>query len=90
MISAEQIRTIVFKEGFAACGFSDPILKPANIMQFKKWINAGYHADMQWMERNIDRRLDLRKKFSWAKFILMFLCRTPGFPDMLLAAIITK
>ncbi len=71
MISAEQIRTIVFKEGFAAYGFSDPVLRPAHTMHFKKWINAGYQADMQWMERNIDRRLDMRKRFPWVKSILM-------------------
>lgn len=70
MISAEQIRTVVFKEGFAAQGFSDPVLKPANIIHFKKWINAGYQAEMQWMERNIEQRLDIRKRFPWVKSVL--------------------
>lgn len=70
MISAEQIRTIVFKEGFAAYGFSDPVLKSAHIMHFKKWINAGYQADMQWMERNIEQRLDIRERFPWVKSVL--------------------
>ncbi|MBC8491712.1 MAG: tRNA epoxyqueuosine(34) reductase QueG [Candidatus Marinimicrobia bacterium] len=70
MISADQIRTTVFKEGFAAYGFSDPVLKPAHLMRFKKWINAGYQADMQWIERNIEQRLDIRERVPWVKSVL--------------------
>jgi epoxyqueuosine reductase len=38
--------------------------------QYRDWIAAGKHGEMRYLEKNIDERLDITRKFPWAKSIL--------------------
>jgi len=53
--------------GFIGIGFSPPV-KPFFMGKFKNWVASGKHAEMTWMERNIDIREDPTR--------LLFKCST--------------
>jgi len=42
--------------GFSACGISKPVLLREQETYFQKWIENGYHADMSYMNKNIEKR----------------------------------
>lgn len=54
----ELIRNEALRLGFVACGFSRvrelSELKPI----YNNWIDSSYHATMEYMERNIEKRID--------------------------------
>ena len=52
---ASDIKTLARELGFAACGISGINLgeHPAYL---KKWLEAGYAGDMQWMHNHLDKR----------------------------------
>lgn len=52
----EALRESIQALGFDAVRFTD--LGPISNTRLREWIAAGYHADMAWMERSIEKRLD--------------------------------
>ncbi len=52
----EALRESIQSLGFDAVRFTD--LSPISNNRLKEWIAAGYHADMEWMARSIEKRLD--------------------------------
>ena len=54
---AQNIRQMARELGFSACGITGVDLgeHPAYL---KKWLAAGYHGDMGWMENHQDKRAD--------------------------------
>lgn len=54
---AEHTKTLARELGFSACGISGVNLgeHPAYL---KKWLDAGFHGDMQWMANNLEKRFD--------------------------------
>ncbi|WP_114417261.1 tRNA epoxyqueuosine(34) reductase QueG [Marinospirillum perlucidum] len=54
---AQQIKDLAKDYGFAATGISSVDLgeHPAYL---KKWLDAGYEGEMQWMHRHLDKRCD--------------------------------
>lgn len=55
----EDIRSEALRLGFSACGFAKA--EPVNDEMTEvldRWVANGYHADMQYMERNRNLRLD--------------------------------
>lgn len=38
--------------------------------QYRDWIAAGKHGEMHYLEKNIDERLDVTRKFPWARSVL--------------------
>jgi len=73
MITREQIKGFLRISKLSAGGISKPVLEEKYLRQFEKWLNRGYHADMEWLKRTKDDRIDIRKKFSWAKSVLVVL-----------------
>ena len=67
--AAETIKTLARETGFdlvgvtraAASNYSDA---------YRAWIAAGKHGAMEFLARGIDDRLDITKKFPWAKSIV--------------------
>ena len=55
----QAIQTEAKRLGFEACGFAkaEPV-DEAMVHVLDHWTDSGYHADMQYMERNRDLRLD--------------------------------
>ena len=59
MTPAEQ--TAHLRDRLTALGFDDvrfAAVGPGPLAPLRAWLDAGHHADMHWMERTVDKRLD--------------------------------
>jgi epoxyqueuosine reductase len=58
--------------GFDACGFAkaEPLPKKDQI-NVESWLKDGFHGDMSYMERNLDKRLDPRLLVEGSKSVVM-------------------
>jgi len=52
----EALREAILAEGFDEVRFAD--LSPVPEERLRKWIEAGYHADMEWLRNSIEKRLN--------------------------------
>lgn len=52
----ETLRELIRGYGFDAVRFTN--LEPLENNRLKEWVNAGYHADMEWLKRSVEKRLD--------------------------------
>lgn len=57
--------------GFSECGFASYRLMDSELEHYKSWLSSGYNADMDWMERNLEARLDVRKLLPSAKTVIV-------------------
>lgn len=66
LIKAEALRL-----GFSACGLApaEPVDK-VYAERKRQWVSEGRHADMQYMERNMDKRLDPRLLVEGARTVV--------------------
>ncbi len=64
-----ELKHKALKLGFDFAGFA-PARKAPHAREFNAWLEQGCHADMRWMERNIEQRLDPRNYFKQASTIL--------------------
>ena len=55
--------------GFVECRIA-PAVKAAHAEEYQTWVEKGMHGDMGWMERNIDRRSDVRAVVPDAKAVI--------------------
>lgn len=55
LIKAEALRL-----GFMACGISKAGFLEEEAPKLEKWLKAGFHGEMKWMENHFDKRLDPR------------------------------
>lgn len=69
----ESIRKKAFELGFDLCGFSTA-LPPEHIDAFKNWISKGNYAEMDWMPKNISKRLDPKLVLDNAKSLIVVGC----------------
>ncbi len=61
------------EQGFLACGISRAQTLDKEKELLKEWLSAGNHADMQFMQRNMEKRLDPRKLVENAQSVISFL-----------------
>ena len=55
---AEQIKRWASELGFLACGITSADgIHPSQQTHLTQWLEAGYHGEMQYMEKNIDKRI---------------------------------
>jgi epoxyqueuosine reductase len=59
MSFTENIKTRAVELGFDLVGIA-PVQAARHAAEFREWLAAGHHADMDWIARDIDRRLDPR------------------------------
>ncbi len=55
---------------FSALGVA-PCVLAGEEERLRKWLEAGYHAQMKWLETSSKVRVDLRRRFPWAKSVLV-------------------
>ncbi|EKD52402.1 MAG: iron-sulfur cluster binding protein [uncultured bacterium] len=67
-----QIQFLANDHGFDACGFTN-VLEPEHRDYFLSWLKAGQHADMRWMERGCDKRLNPRLLMEGATSAIVLL-----------------
>ncbi len=65
----EKIRAEALRLGFSKAGFTKPELSfPQE--KLLSWLRKGMHADMEYMERNLELRLDPKKLFPGVKTVI--------------------
>ena len=69
MTFSEEIKKEALRLGFDACGIS-PADNSGEEERYMKWIADNWHADMNYMARNIDKRIDPRLLVDGAKSII--------------------
>jgi len=55
---SQTIRTLASSLGFDAVGFARAERLDGEAERLRGWLDAGYHADMGWMEGHFDKRVD--------------------------------
>lgn len=72
MLSAAQ--TSALRQRLVALGFDDvrfAAVAPGPLAPLRAWLDAGHHADMHWLERTVDKRLDPALVLPGARSIVM-------------------
>jgi len=68
----EYIKKTILETGFDACGFTDTAALPEEQQRFfKQWLSKNYHADMRYMENNLEKRLHPALLVENAKSIIV-------------------
>jgi len=70
MQPTEIISSLANKVGFDLIGFSKVELLSAENERLQKWLSNNYHAGMEYMKRNLDKREDITKIFPQAKSVI--------------------
>ena len=70
-LSSEHIKAEAKALGFFACGVAKAeAVSPDYADKFRRWLDVGGHADMDYMARNVDKRLDPRLLMPGVKSIV--------------------
>src|SRR5918911_561226 len=73
--------------GFAACGFTRADAADAAGLDLKRWLEAGHHGTMGWMERRAHQRVSPRALWPDAKSaIALGMSYAPSSDPLALAA----
>jgi len=64
------VKELAASEGFDSCGISKAGFLEEEATGLERWLEAGYHGDMRWMEDHFDMRLDPRKLVPGAKSVI--------------------
>ena len=68
----DRIKKSILEAGFDACGFTDAAALPEDQQRFfKQWLKNNYHADMHYMENNLEKRLHPTLLVEGAKSIIV-------------------
>lgn len=66
----QQVRQFAYELGFDGCGFSRAGRLEPEERKLEEWLNQGRHSQMQWMEKNFDKRVDPTKLVPGAKTVV--------------------
>ncbi|MEN3044043.1 MAG: tRNA epoxyqueuosine(34) reductase QueG [Candidatus Hydrothermales bacterium] len=67
----EFIKEKLEEEKIYIYGFTDPCVDENDAFSLINWIKNKYHAKMLWMEKTLDKRIDVKKVYSDVKSILV-------------------
>ncbi len=56
--------------GFELAGFAKADILNEEVVHLEEWLSKGYQAGMKYMNRNIDKRKDIRKVFPESKSVI--------------------
>ena len=70
---ALSIKKKALEVGFYACGISQAGYLEADADRLRKWLEKGYHAEMNYMANHFDKRTDPRKLLDNAKSVISVL-----------------
>ncbi|MCI0330011.1 MAG: tRNA epoxyqueuosine(34) reductase QueG [candidate division Zixibacteria bacterium] len=59
--NSERMKKLALEAGFAKTGIAAPVVDAKTKAHFAEWLSKGFHADMDWMEENAEKRLDPKK-----------------------------
>ncbi len=68
----DRVRRVVLEDlGFDLVGFAPAERMEQEGARYEDWIARGMHGSMQWMERNVDRRIDVREILPSARSVIV-------------------
>ncbi len=70
---AARIKSEALRLGFSACGIAQARYLHEEAEHLSSWLSSGFHADMNYMQRNLDMRLDPRLLVPGAKSVIVVL-----------------
>ena len=71
MITSADIKALAARAGFDLCGITVAEIIPEARQAFEDWLQKGYHAEMNWLNRNVDRRTDPGQLGIAARSVIM-------------------
>lgn len=70
MIDSEKIKAKSRELGFSDCGIAEA--QPLDLAgKLEKWLGGSFHGNMEYMERNPEKRLDPSKLFAGARSVIV-------------------
>jgi len=69
----EFIQKAAFSVGFDACGFAKAEELTDDAAFLRSWLDAGMNGDMQYLERNFEKRTDPRRMVPGCKTVIVLL-----------------
>ena len=69
-VSRDDLKRLAAAAGFDICGVA-PVEDFAELEFLKEWLERGYHAEMQYLARNADRRANVRAVVPSARSVIM-------------------
>ena len=70
MSLTEQIKSKALELGFSKVGIARADALNTEAVRLNEWLNRGFHASMQWMEKNVDKRTDPSRIVPGARSVI--------------------
>jgi epoxyqueuosine reductase len=70
-ITSDDIKQLAQRAGFDLCGITTSEIIPEAQERFQSWLEKGYHAGMNWLTRNVERRTDPAQLGIVARSVIM-------------------
>lgn len=77
MLSSEEVKHIALQVGFDDCGIARAEALTDEEYPLRSWLAKGWHAELSYMERNIDMRMDPRLLVPGAKSVICCISAYP-------------
>ena len=77
MLDSSQIKQLALDVGFDDCGVTRADALTDEEYPLREWIRRGWHGDLDYMERNADKRMDPRLLVPGAKSVI---CCVSAYP----------
>lgn len=70
MLNSEEIKRIALEVGFDACGIARAEALADEEYPLREWLRRGWHGDLDYMDRNVDKRMDPRLLVEGAQSVI--------------------
>lgn len=77
MLSLDEIKRLALAVGFDDCGVARADVLTDEEYPLREWLARGWHGDLGYMERNVDKRMDPRLLVPGAKSVI---CCVSAYP----------
>ncbi len=71
MLEASRIKSLATEVGFDLCGITTAGFLDGEESHLREWLEAGCHGTLGYMERNIDKRLDVSTLVDGARSVIV-------------------
>ena len=71
MLQSQFIKDSAFRAGFDLCGIVPCNHLTESEQRFREWLEAGYGADLHYLERNLDKRFDVSRLVEGARSVIV-------------------
>ncbi|MCL4847198.1 MAG: tRNA epoxyqueuosine(34) reductase QueG [Acidobacteria bacterium] len=69
-LTSDQVKAEARRQGFDLCGIA-PVDAFPELTYFREWIDRGYHGEMHYLARSVERRRDVRAVLPSARAVIV-------------------